>query len=116
MREPSRSRWDMWSRHADDPRGFFSWRLPAGAGADVLSAAEVDRLRALPDELLVDLIRRTEAAVVELTSLKRQLASRWVIERVCPSCAGAVYGRKDKKYCTRACQQRAYMERKSREN
>jgi hypothetical protein len=102
----------MWSRHTDDPRGFFSWRLPAGAGADVLSAGEIDRLKALPNEALIDLLDRVDVAVKELTSLKQQLASRWVIERVCPSCAGAVHGRSDKRYCSRACQQRAYMARK----
>jgi hypothetical protein len=102
----------MWTRHDVDVRGFFLWRLPAMRGADVLKDAEIDRLKALPNEALIDLLDRVDVAVKELTSLRQQLASRWVVERVCPACGGAVYGRSDKRYCSRACQQRVYMARK----
>ncbi|MDF2562553.1 MAG: hypothetical protein K0R99_3999 [Microbacterium sp.] len=108
----SRDAWHMWTRHDQDARGFFLWRLPAMSGADVLTDAEIDRLKALPEPALRDLLRRVEVAVVELTSLQRQLANRWVVVRMCPSCGGDVYGRSDKRYCSRACQQRAYVIRK----
>src|SRR5690242_7832626 len=112
MASSSRIGWDPWTRHREDPRGFFAWRLPATSGADQLTEDEIERLKALPEAALVGLIQRVDTALLELTSLQRQLASRWVISRVCPSCDGAVYGRQDKVYCSRACQQRAYLARK----
>ncbi|GAA1677508.1 hypothetical protein GCM10009807_21790 [Microbacterium lacus] len=96
----------------DDPRDFFAWRLPVGGGADMLSDAEVERLRALPESVLLDLLERTERAAVELRSLSAQLRSRWRTGVACPVCGGFVWGRSDKRYCSGACRQRAHAERR----
>lgn len=100
------------ARLGGDVRAFFMWRLPVAAGADILSDDEIDRLRDLPEQTLIDLLQRVAVAATELESLRRQLATRWVVVNPCPVCGGEVEGRSDKIYCSARCRQHAYIERK----
>lgn len=102
---------DSSDRLGNDPRAFFMWRLPASAGADVLSEAEIESLRALPEESMIDLLERVSTAADELESLRRQMATRWVVVHPCPVCGSEVIGRTDKIYCRSRCRQKAYVER-----
>lgn len=112
MHHPSPSPLVRYSRQSPDPREFFLWRLPLAEGADVLSKEQVDRLKGLPEEALLDLLSRVSVAARELESLRRQLATRWQIIHPCPVCDSEVVGRADKVYCTPKCRQRAFAERR----
>ncbi|WP_223626741.1 hypothetical protein [Microbacterium sp. EST19A] len=86
--------------------------MPAASGADVLTADEIDLLKALPEESMIDLLERVATAATELESLRRQLATRWMVVHPCPVCGAEVIGRADKIYCRPRCRQLAYMERR----
>ncbi len=55
-----------------------------------------------------DLEKRVAAVEADVAEIKAALMP----QRACPECCGPVEGRRSKKYCSRACSQKAYRRRR----